>query len=137
MKRKGLRGAATLPVILILGGLVLEVTVATAFIVFVFGRSGYGDRLSMEALAAARSGVMDGIARVVADKDFSDADGYSLTVGDRTAAITITRDVPEEGKTRVTATGTALVRKRKIQADLKVDSETGKADIISFEEINL
>jgi len=131
------RGAAMLPVVMILGGVIIEITVASAFVAYSVSQIGLGERLSSEALSAARSGAMDAIARVLQDKDFYDTDGYSLTVGNRTASIVITKDYPSVGQTRIVSTGTALIRQKKIQVDLAVDSTTGETNIISFEEINL
>lgn len=134
---RGVLGAAALPVVLVIGSVVLELTVVSSFVAYTLSQSGFGERASTEALFVARSGAMDGIRKVVRNKDFSDADSYSLTVGNKTASVTVTKDSPTTGQTRVVSTGTAWLRQKKIQADLTVNAATGEVNLISFQEIDL
>ena len=80
---------------------------------------------------------MDAVRRVIRNKDFYNTDSYTLTLGTGTAQVTVTKDSPEVGKTRVVSVGTALMRQKKIQADLKVNSTTGEVNLLSFDEVNI
>ncbi|PIP92213.1 hypothetical protein COW77_01145, partial [Candidatus Wolfebacteria bacterium CG18_big_fil_WC_8_21_14_2_50_39_7] len=53
------KAAATLPVILLVGGLIVEIGITGAFIAYFLSQSGFGIKLSEEALAAARAGIED------------------------------------------------------------------------------
>jgi hypothetical protein len=131
------KGAAMLPVVMALGGIVIESVAVMSFMSYTLGQAGLGERLSSEAFAAARSGAIDAVRRVIRDKDFYNSGGYNLTVGEKTATITVVKDFPEVGKTRIISTGTALFRQRKVVVDLKINSITGQVDVVSFEEGNL
>ncbi len=137
LSRWGVSGAAALPVVLVIGSVVLELTLVSSFVAYTLSQSGFGERASTEALFVARSGAMDAIRKVVRNKDFSDADGYTLTVGSKSASVTVTKDSPTTGQTRVVSTGTAWLRQKKIRADLTVNATTGEVNLISFEEIDL
>ena len=131
------RAAATLPVVLILGGIILEVTAVASFVAFSINKSGLGERAQAEALTSAKSGAEDAIRRLIRNKDFYDSDGYNLTVGDETVTVTVTKDVPEVGKTRIEATSTVFLRQRVIRADVSIDSTTGEVNVLSFKEVRL
>ncbi|PIR05235.1 MAG: hypothetical protein COV57_00115 [Candidatus Liptonbacteria bacterium CG11_big_fil_rev_8_21_14_0_20_35_14] len=131
------RAAATLPVVLILGGIILEITAVSSFVAFSVNRSGLGERAQIEALSAAKSGAEDAIRRLIRNKDFSDAGGYILTVGNETVNVVVTKDVPEVGKTRIEATSTVFLRQRVIRADVSVDATTGQVNVVSFQEVRL
>jgi len=135
--KKGRLGAAALPIVLILGGVIVEMMVASAFVAYSVSKSGLGDKMSMQALVVARAGAMDAVRRVIRNKDFYNTDSYTLTLGTGTAQVTVTKDSPEVGKTRVVSVGTALMRQKKIQADLKVNSTTGEVNLLSFDEVNI
>jgi len=128
---------AMLPLVVVLGGVMIEVVTVSSFIAYSVGQVGYGEKLSSEAYSTAYSGAVDAIRKIIRNKDFYDSGGYTLTVGERSAVIVVVKDYPDVGKTRITSTATALFRQRKIQADVKINTTTGKVDVISFEEISL
>jgi len=130
------RAVAALPSIIIMGSIILEIAVVGAFLAYLFSQSGYGLRLSAEALNAARAGAQDAILRVVRNKDFSSS-GYTLTNNGRDATVVVLASTPTSGFTTVTSDASALSRRKKIKVVLTIDSLTGKVDIISYEEITI
>ena len=134
------RGQAALPTIVLLGGLMVEVVIAGALVVFLFNNSTYGTRLSIEALGAAHSGVQDALLKISLNKNFSHI-GYELLVnGTRsTANVAVEKDPLElgVGKTRITSTGITLIRRRKLQAILNINSMTGAMKVESLSEVSL
>lgn len=127
-------GQAALPTILLISGIVMEIVVTLTFIVYLILSSGLGERLSAQALAAARSGAADAIMRVIWDKSFNHS-GYNINVGSRTANVVVENDTPAPGKTQITSTGTAITRRRRIQAVVVVASSTGEVRLESLQEI--
>ncbi len=136
----GRKGISVLPTVLILGGIIMNVAIAAALGVFLVTRSGFGDRLSAEALAAATAGIQDGKLRIARNQNFTTGPGgYDLVVGGRTAAISICSDLPEcggPGKIKISSVGSAGTHKRKIEALVAV-SPLGGIDIQSVAEVPL
>ncbi len=119
---------------LFIGGIIVEIALAGAFISYYLSQSGFGVKISAEALAAAEAGVQDALIRIIRDKNFSSA-GYNLTVGNRSANIIVCKDsCAGTGKHKITSTGTAMLKRRKIEAVANVDSVTGEVKIESVQE---
>lgn len=130
------KAIAALPSIIIMGGIVLEIAIVGAFLAYLFSQSGYGIRLSAEALNAARAGAQDGILRVVRNKDFSSS-GYALTTNGRTATVIVLASTPSSGFTTITSDASALSRRKKVKVVLAIDSLTSKVEVVSYEEITI
>ncbi len=123
-----------MPAMLFIGGIIVEIALAGAFISYYLSQSGFGVKISAEALAAAEAGVQDALIRIIRDKNFSSA-GYNLTVGNRSANIIVCKDsCAGTGKHKITSTGTAMLKRRKIEAVANVDSVTGEVKIESVQE---
>jgi hypothetical protein len=142
-QRPKIGAAATLPVILLIGGLVVEIGIAGAFIAYFLSQSGFGIKLSEEALAAARAGIQDATMRIIRSKS-SVPNSYTLTIGNRSAQITICKDkktvssacdTEMTGKYEITSLGAALTKRRQIRTILRVDSYTGEVKLESEREI--
>ena len=127
---------AALPTVLLIGGVLFEVAVGLTFITFLLLNSGLGERLAAEALGVARAGIADAFIRIARDKNFSSA-GFNVPIDNRTASVTVARDVsnPAFERKTITSTGAAGARQRKLQAVLVVVSNTGKIDLESINEI--
>lgn len=127
-------GQAALPAILLICGVITEIAIAGTLVAFVLSSSGLGERLSSQALAAAKAGVQDAFIKITIDKDFfaPDPDGYSFSVGSRSVKVIVVKGA---NTTQVISTGTALSRQRKLEAILLVDPNTGKVDLKSIREI--
>ncbi|MBI5306681.1 hypothetical protein HZB04_03820 [Candidatus Wolfebacteria bacterium] len=140
------KGVAALPIVLLIGGIIVEIAVAGVFIAFFISQSGLGIKLSDEALTAAKSGVQDAIIKIIRNKDFSSSSGYTLAVGSRSATIIVCRDsytvsmacdTNNVGKDEIISTGSAALKRRKLKAMVNVDSVTGEMKVISIEEAAL
>ncbi|MBI4159702.1 hypothetical protein HY504_00890 [Candidatus Wolfebacteria bacterium] len=146
---KSERGVSALVLTLLVGGIVMEIALTGLFIAHFLGQSGYGAKLSAEALGAARAGIEDGILKVVRNKNIdygSSASPYALTVGARTATVSICKDTKttaspcdtsQAGKNEVTAVGVAFTKQRKLRALLNVNSVTGEVRLEDLREIQL
>ncbi|MBI4993724.1 hypothetical protein HZC33_02075 [Candidatus Wolfebacteria bacterium] len=137
------KGVVALPMILLMGGIIVEIAIAGAFIAFYMSQSGFGVKLSDEALAAAKSGIQDAIIKIIRDKSFSVSSGYNLTIGSRSATIIVCRDsyttsvacdTANVGKDEIISTGSATLKRRKLKAIVNVNSVTGEVKIESIEE---
>ena len=131
------KAAATLPVILLVGGLIVEIGITGAFIAYFLNQSGFGIKLSEEALAAARAGIQDATIRIVRDKNFNPSPNpYTLTIGNRSAQVTICKDTcAGTDKFQVDSLGIAFNKRRKIRAVIYVNSLTGEVKLESEREI--
>jgi len=127
-----LKGQAALPAVLLVCGVITEIAIAGTLIAFVLSGSGLGERLSSQALAAAKAGVRDAFVRISIDKTFNAPGGYSFSVDSRSVQVTVTKGINTD---TVIAIGTALSRQRKLEAILLVDQNTGKVDLKSIREI--
>lgn len=135
--RSDARGIAALPAVIIFGGIIIEVALASAFLAFTLNNTSLGVRLSAEAFAAAKSGVEDAMLRILRDKNYSDPTGYSISLGRATVDVVVNADTPDADKTTITSTGTAFRRKRQIQAIVSIDAVSGIVKVISLKEISL
>jgi len=131
------KAAVTLPVILLVGGLIAEISIAGAFIAYFLNQSGFGIKLSEEALAAARAGIQDATIRIVRDKNFNPSPNpYTLTIGNRSAQVTICKDTcAGTDKFQVDSLGIAFNKRRQVRAILYVDSITGEVKLESEKEV--
>lgn len=131
-------GVAALPTMIVIGGVIVEIAVAGAFLAFVFIRSGLAARLNVEATTVARAGVQDALLRLTRDKSFSST-GYSLSVGSYSTTVTVTKNnnctIDSTGRTCITSLGSALTRQKKFQAITTVDGTTGEVRVISLFEV--
>lgn len=143
-----MEGIAILPVVLIVSGILMELAIAGTVLSTVLNNTAFSQRLSAEALAAARAGAQDAIMKVSRNKDFEAlSPGYSLSITDRASAqiivcknkktVATACDTADGGKNEITSVGAALTRSKKIMAVLGMDIETGKVQVISFKEISL
>ena len=62
------KGIAALPTILLLGGIIVEISIVGAFISYLFSQSSFGIRSSEEALSLAQSGIQDAMIKIIRNK---------------------------------------------------------------------
>jgi len=128
------KATAALPAILLIGGIIIEIGLAGAFISYYLSQSGFGVKMSAEALAAAEAGVQDAIIKIVRNKDFTSS-GYELQVGSRSANVVVCKDTCAGiGKHKITSIGSAVVKRRKLEAVINVNATTGEVKIESILE---
>ncbi len=129
-------GIASLPVILLIGSIIIEIGVAGTLLLVYLNNSLYGNRLGNEALAGAQSGIDDGIMRVILDKNLSAS--YSLTVGRANVDVTICKDACvglSVGQDAITATSRVLTKEHTLVAILNVSSTSGLVETVSLKEM--
>jgi len=131
------KATAALPAMLFIGGIIVEIGIAGAFISYYLSQSGFGIKMSAEALAAAEAGVQDALIKIIRNKDFTSS-GYDLMVGNRSANVVVCKDTcAGTGKHKITSIGSALVKRRKIEAVVNVNNTTGEVKIESILEAAL
>ncbi|MDO8467273.1 MAG: hypothetical protein Q7S83_04005 [bacterium] len=134
------RGVSTLPTMLLLGGIIIEIAIASAFLTYYFNVTNFAARLSAEALAAARAGADDALIQLVRNRNFAPTPNpYEVSVaGGRTALVTICGEAcyGVAGKTQVVSIATALNKKSKVEAILTVTTD-GKVTVDSLKEVPL
>ena len=132
------RCVSTLPTMLLLGGIIIEIAIASAFLTYYFNVTNFAARLSAEALAAARAGVDDALIKVVRNRNFTAyPEPYEVQVtGGRVASVIVCKDtcLGLSGKTQVISGASALNKRSKIEAILTVTPE-GKVSVDSLKEI--
>jgi len=133
------KGIAALPTLLLVGGIITAISISLTASLYLYINSTSGANLSLKALSVARSGIYDGLMKVVRDKSLASAN-YTLVVGAQSAAVVICRDTPEcggSGKFKITSTGSAFTRRKKMEAIVAVDSITGLTKLESLKEVAL
>lgn len=121
-------GQIALPFILLVSGIIVEITIAGSFVAYFLSSSGLGERLLVRAEAAAQSGIRDAMVRIAQNKEYaSGGASYSLTVGSDTATITVSRVTsdPTVYVYTVTSLGVAGSRQKKFVATAYVHKITG------------
>lgn len=134
MQLKQRLGVAFLPLVLVIGGILVSVAVATAVLTFSNINSNQSTRAASEALFVAKAGASDGIMRVVYNKNYSSS-CYSIPVGSRTAYVVVTKDQPATGNTQVYSKAIISNRTRTFYSLLGVDATTGVVNLISTQEV--
>ena len=134
------KGIAALPLVLMIGGLITEVTVALMVSNFLLIQSETGLRASSEAFLAAQAGYQDAFMRIIRNKEYSGS--YTLTFPNSTVDVTVCSDAPDPAcvglnKDRITVLGKSQNRNRNFQAILNVSQITGEATLSSISELAL
>ena len=132
------KGQIALPLILLISGVIIEITIAGSFITYFLGTAGLGERLSLRASVAAQSGIRDAMIKITRDKEFgSTPQSYTLTVGDDETLISVTRTVDNTLNIyiyTINSTATAGSRQKKLTATLVVNQTTGYIQFQSLSE---
>ncbi len=134
------KGVSTLPTMLLLGGIIIEIAIASAFLTYYFNVTNLAARSSAEALAAARTGVDDAMLHLVRDRKFNpDPNPYEVSVaGGRVASVTICGEacLGIMEKTKVTSVASVLNKRSQVVAIFTVTPE-GKVSVDSLKEVPL
>lgn len=137
------KGIASLPAILLMSAIIIEIGIASVFLLTYLNNSVYGTRLANQAFMAARSGINDAVARIILNKNCGvDAScaptypgTYTITVGTATTDVSICKDTcVGSGKDQIIAIGRALTRQHRIVAIANVDPTTGMVVIESIKD---
>jgi hypothetical protein len=136
------KGQMTLPFILLVSGIIVEIAIAGSFVAYFLSTSGYGERLSVRAGAAAQSGLRDAMMRISQNKEFISISCdnpyvYAVPVGNDAAAVSVCRETDaESGKYIFTIEGIGYAgsRQKKLVSSFLVDSVTGRSQLESISE---
>ena|SRR3990167_6031901 len=134
---KNIFGIAVLPTILLIGGLVVEIGIAGLFISYFLNSSGFGVKISEEALSAAKSGIDDAIIKIIRNKGSVVSSPYTINIGNNSAQISVIKDLPSVGKYEITSLGSAGLKRRRLQAIINVDNNSNEVKYESLKEISI
>ncbi|MBI5401466.1 hypothetical protein HZB05_01395 [Candidatus Wolfebacteria bacterium] len=143
-------GIVALPTIILISGIIMEIGVALALVVFLMSQSAAGAKYSAEALTMAQSGIADATIKVIRNNNLGSpsASSYTLTVDSlRKTDVVVCKGylivdnacgaTANAGKTQIISTGKAVNKNRRVQAFLNVNSTTGEIKTESISEISL
>lgn len=135
---KGIGGQASLPTVIIMSVIILELAVAVATVAAGLAITANNQRLGSQALSDAKTGTDDAFARIVRYKSCPGAVGcpasYSITIGPNDMA-NVTMSNNGQGTITVVSEGVSLSRRRKLQMIVTVDGSTGLVNLQSTQEI--
>ena len=145
-------GQVTLPVILVISGVIIEIAIAFTFISYFSSTSGLGERLSVRAESAAMAGIRDALIKLARDKDvFSTSPNcsiispYSLNIDGNTVEVYPCRfqdppsspNCPNECRWIyiILARATVASVRKQINAVIVVEQLTGVVRVQSIKEV--
>ena len=133
-----------LVMIIVVSSIILVATVLGALIAMNLIGGAAGVRFSQDALGKARSGIDDGIIRVVRRKNCPGTAGCPPECpiteqvplfGNHTADICVYENL--DGTLTLQSTASAFTRKKRVEAILAIDALTGEVRVQSFKEVAL
>lgn len=132
-------GQVTLAFVVLVSGLIIEIAIAGSFISYFLGTSGFGEKLSARALAAAGAGIRDAQVKIARNRDFVSGSSlsYSFAIDNDSASLLITKtddSVNNQYVYQITSTGLAIRRQSKLVATVIVDKITGLVQLQSLNE---
>ncbi|HUY69533.1 MAG TPA: hypothetical protein VMU70_00700 [Candidatus Tyrphobacter sp.] len=138
-------GQATLPTVLLIGGIVIVIATVGAVIAVVLSNTVSNARLSAVALAAAQAGAQYGVNRVRAGCVLSNGalvntccpspSGCNLTVGSQASANIIITPNGSTDLVTIDSVGSAGAVRKKVEAVMGINLTTGLTSIQSVMEI--
>ncbi len=130
----GRSGQATLAFVLLVGGIIVEIAIASSFITYFLNNSGFGERLLARARAAAQSGIVDAHLKLSRNKELGPL-SYTVAVGNDVADVTIVQNTsPTTYIYTITARGIAVNRERTFTSNIVIDQRTGILALESLTE---
>lgn len=141
-----------MPLMLLISGIVLEMTIAATLIVFYLLQGSIGSRSSAEALVTAQSGISDATLQLVRNNAYSNP-SYTFAVdaqhtaqvsvcngftkGASTCAIASPCSTVSIGKVEITSLSTVRGKNKCVRAVYNINSETGEIKLESSKEVTL
>ncbi|MCD6085669.1 hypothetical protein J7J41_01585 [bacterium] len=121
-----MKAIATLPLILILGALVLEITLVFSFLTFYLNLESSQLKNAQKALYLAEGCLHQEIIALIRDRD------HESQISPSPCVVEI-----DNSGTQATITVSVTIKKvtKKIQAKLNIDQNTGKVTLVSWKEI--
>ncbi len=129
-------GQAVLPLVFLMGGLVIIMSLTLIFLANAFLVSSYGFQTSERAEAVAASGAYDALLRLTRNIDLAaSSPGYTLPLGSYSASVIVTQNSPASGQITITSSCTILGRTKKVVAIVSKSSLTGQTILASWQYI--
>jgi len=143
------KGMTALPLIILIGGIVLEIAITMALLAFYISESGAGARFSAEALSISQAGINDALMKIIRSPSFNTgaSNPYYLSFDNgRTAQVIVCRnsrtvtnncDSWVSNGDEITSLGTVLNKNRRLRANVSINPTNGEVRIQSIKEIPL
>lgn len=143
------RGMTALPLIILIGGIVLEIAITMALVAFYISESGAGARLSAEALSISQAGINDALMKIIRNPSFNTgaSNPYYLSFdNNKNVQVIVCRDYQTitnncdswvNNRTEITSLGTVLNKNRRLRANISINPTNGEVKIQSIKEIPL
>ncbi len=129
VRRRRTTGIAALPVMLLLGGIIIEAAIAGAFILYYVNSGVYGTKLATQSSILAHAAVDDAIFRIILNPNCGNDTSclgtgtpFTFTAGGGNAQVTIEKDTPSSGLTQITATAETLGKEHRVVAIVTTSS---------------
>ena len=139
-----------LPLIILIGGIVLEIAITMALVAFYLSESGAGARLSAEALSISQAGINDALMKIIRNPSFNTgvSNPYYLSFdNNRTAQIIVCRNYRtvtnncdtwlSDNRTEISSLGTVFNKNRRLRANVNINPANGEVRVASIKEIPL
>ena len=142
-------GMTALPLIILIGGIVLEIAITMTLVAFYLSESGAGARFSAEALSISQAGINDAMIKIIRNPSFNTgaSNPYYLSFDNyRNAQVFVCRnyrtitnncDTWLENNTEITSLGTVFSKNRRLRANISINPTNGEIRIGSIKEITL
>ena len=142
-------GMTALPLIILIGGIVLEIAITMALVAFYISESGAGARLSAEALSISQAGINDALMKIIRNPSFNTgaSNPYYLSFdNNKNVQVIVCRDYQTitnncdswvNNRTEITSLGTVLNKNRRLRANISINPTNGEIRIASIKEIPL
>ncbi|MDP3725478.1 MAG: hypothetical protein Q8R20_03360 [Nanoarchaeota archaeon] len=137
MKNRGREnGQITLPFILLVGGIIMEIALAGVFVAYFLSTSNLGERLAARAASAAYSGIQDAMVNITRNKEYGNT-SYVLEIKDDKTTVNVSRTQDPQGAYAyiIESLGEAGSRQKKLVATLIVNNVSGKTTLQSLLEV--
>jgi len=128
-------GQAALSFVFLVGAIIALIATSLAFLTISFVNSSFGFQASQRALAAASSGAADALMQLIRNKDFSDATGYGVSVGNGSATVTVSQNTPAIGQATIISTALVSIYQLRIRVIVSIHSLNGQVKVISWQRI--
>lgn len=143
--KRGNIAQVSLPVILLISGIIIEIAVAGTFIAAFLSSGGLGERLTARARMAALSGISDAMVKVTRNKEWiaipcgelNEQFHYNLNVGGDDALVYVCRESDIQLNTytyTITVLASASNRQKKFVGKVTVDQTSGIVRLKSITE---
>ncbi len=148
------KGIVALPLMLLIGGIVLEMTIASTLIVFYILQGSIGARSAAEALVTAQSGISDASLQLARNAGYNTGGTSTIftvdaqhtaqvfvcngnSKGVATCSINAACSTVSAGKAEITSLGTVKGKNKCVRAVYNIDSTTGEIKLESSAEVAL